>query len=215
MARSLSITISFCLLAIVIFVHICHKVAASEWKGGASATFYGNSGSPFFDAYSLDDGTCSCKKAREYGMCYNNQCFEFIKDPRMTAAINTPGRENTRLCGRCVEIRCIRGKNRGIISSIFDWRNPCYDSNKSIVVSITDSCPTWHSNPSNAQHCNYDKGTHFDLSYWAFIKLADAKFGVIDIKYRFIECPSDTENKLGIKWSKCCDGKRKCIYGGY
>lgn len=215
MTTSKILLIPFCVFALVYLWCIARTVAITAWKKGASATFYGNNGYPFFDSYSLDDGTCSCKKAREYGVCYNDHCFEYIKDPRMTAAINTPGRENTRMCGKCVEIRCVRGKNRGFISSLFDWRNPCYDSNKRIVVSITDSCPTWHANPSNAQHCNYNKGTHFDLSYWAFIKLADAKFGVIDIEYRFIECSKGMENNLGIKWSKCCDGKRQCIYGNF
>jgi hypothetical protein len=184
--------------------------AESSWVKGATATYYGNG-----DGYPLEMGTCSCQKARDYNICYNNRCFETMNDPKMVAAINTPGMENTRLCGKCVKVRCVKGKNRGLVSSKHDWRDPCYDSKKTITVTITDSCPTIHPNPSNAVHCNYHMQSHIDLSFWAFTKLADKEFGIIDIEYKFVPCPLNSERVLGTKWSNCCDGKRRCVYGGY
>lgn len=190
---------------------LCHgAIMGSAWKTGASATFYGNG-----DGYAIHEGTCSCQKARSYGICYNDQCFEYIQNPSMVAAINTPGMENTRLCGKCVEVRCVAGRNRGTKSSLHDWRNPCYEAQKTIVVAITDSCPTNHPNPSNAVNCNYYAHSHLDLSYWAFRQLADPNYGIIDVQYRFVPCPTASEAKLGTKFSKCCDGKRQCLYGGY
>ena len=61
----------------------------------------------------------------------------------------------------------------------------CRDPEASVVVTVTDSCPCYY--PSNAysnkRWCCGDM-PHFDLSAWAFEKLADPKNGVIPLQYR-------------------------------
>ncbi len=54
-----------------------------------------------------------------------------------------------------------------------------------MVVRITDTCPcTYPANAySNKRWCCGDMD-HFDVSVWAFEKLADKKWGVVGIKYR-------------------------------
>lgn len=172
-----------------------------EWKT-ASATFYGNreyNG----DQDAITDGTCACWKASKYGICYNNWCFQSITDPKMVGAINTKGSENTHLCGICVEIKCTSGRYRGLDWSEFGSDKVCYNENDSIIIQITDSCPEIHRNPNNAKYCSVAH-RHFDLSFWAFGKLAEHKWGVIDINYKFVDCPS--QDKLGTKSQECCKG---------
>jgi hypothetical protein len=173
--------------------------AAENWRQG-SVTFYGNAMAPFYDPYPLMEGTCSCKKAHDYGICYNGICFEKIADPKMVAAITRPGMENTRLCGQCFEIRCTAGKYRGLDWSEFGSPNVCRAPQGSIVVQITDSCPTRHPNESNSKYCVYQPPvTHFDLSYWAFERLADPKYGVVDVQYRSVQCPTDDQGAFGTR----------------
>ena len=195
---------------------LCAPAAfAQTWKTG-SVTFYGNAMAPYYDPYPLAIGTCSCQKARDYNICYNNWCFDSISDPKMVGAAATPGLENTRLCGKCVEIRCAPGKYRGLSYSEFGSPNVCYSSKgKSIVITIVDSCPAGHSNPSNKKYCNYYQSMHFDLAYWAFKNLADPKFGVVDVDYRFVNCPVDKMKAFGVKQNTCCNGNRQCVYGTY
>jgi hypothetical protein len=186
-----------------------------RWNPG-SVTFYSNPNPPWNDPYKLDDGSCSCKKARDYGICYNNACFDYINEPKMVGAAATPGIENTRFCGKCVEIRCVPGKYRGLTWSEFGNPNVCYSpKGKSIVVQITDSCPSGHANPSNKKYCNYFKSMHFDIAFSAFGKLAPHKYGVIDVDYRYVNCPWDQQKRFGTKWSKCCDKAKQCLYGNF
>lgn len=194
---------------------LCSALAQNPWQTG-SVTFYGNAMAPYYDPYPLEIGTCSCKKAKDYGICYNNQCFEYIKDPKMVAAIATPGLENTRLCGTCVEMRCVPGKYRGLPWSEFGKPNVCFSNKgKSITVIISDSCPVDHANPNNKKYCNFYQSMHFDLSYWAFKILAEPKYGVVDVEYRFVQCPWDRQKAFGTKWATCCDGTRQCSYGTF
>lgn len=182
---------------------------APLWKP-ASITFYGNKVYNN-DPYPLSDGSCSCKKAKMYGICYNNWCFDTINDPRMVAAINTPGTENTKICGRCVEMKCSSGRYRGKAGSEFGAPNVCYDMKKSIILQITDSCPEGHRNPNNKKYCSM-KHTHFDISFWAFGLIAPHKYGVIDIDYKFVECPKRPRQVLGVVNNTCCGYGRECLY---
>lgn len=65
----------------------------------------------------------------------------------------------------------------------------CYDPEASVVVRIVDTCPCNYPNNfySNKRWCCGDMD-HFDLSIWAFEKLADMKWGVIGLKYRPVSC---------------------------
>ena len=170
----------------------------------ASATFYGNA-----DGYKLEDGTCSCQKAKDSGKCYNDNCFDSLGDDRLVAAINTPGMENTRKCGQCVELRCVPGKNRGRSDSKHDTEDVCLSKDKTITVAITDSCPEDHENNSNQGNCKMSEGTHFDLSFWAFELLAPTEKGVIDLEYQFVQCPGS-----GATFSNCCEDGRQCVTDG-
>lgn len=178
-----------------------------DWRE-ASLTFYGNHDYNG-DKDKLSDGTCSCAKAKAYGICYNNWCFDTIVNKSMVTAINTAGNNNTRLCGKCVEIRCVQGRYRGLDGAMYGRKSVCYDTNKSIIVQITDSCPELHPNPTNRVFCNITH-RHFDLSFWAFGLLAPHKYGVVDAKFRFVPCTQEgTTNR------HCCDSDSKevCEYG--
>lgn len=175
----------------------CFNSTKEEWRK-TSLTFYGNKAYNG-DIYELTDGTCSCLKAKKYGICYNNWCFDKIINKAMVAAINTAGNSNTKMCGKCVEMRCTKGRYRGLSNSQFGMPNVCFNMNKTIVVQITDSCPESHSNPSNKMFCNISH-THFDLSFWAFGLLAPHKYGVIDAMYRFVPCTQ----KITVA-KRCCD----------
>lgn len=177
----------------------------------ASVTFYGNKAYNN-DPYPLMDGTCSCKKARMYGICYNNWCFESIANSKMVAAINTRNYTNTNMCGRCVEMKCTTGKYRGRQWSEFGSTNVCHDMKKRIIVQITDSCPEGHPNPSNKKFCSI-KHTHFDLSFWAFALVAPHQYGVVDVDYRFVKCPVNLKKIIGVVNNTCCASGRQCVLG--
>lgn len=183
---------------------------AANWKP-ASITFYGNADYNN-DPYALTDGTCSCKKAKLYGICYNNWCFDSIGGPKLVAAINTRGIGNTVMCGKCVEIKCTVGRYRGLSWSEFGSTNVCFDMKKRVVLQITDSCPEGHKNPNNIKYCDI-KHRHFDVSFWAFAYIAPHKFGVVDIDYRFVKCPQDLKKSLGVVNNTCCRNGAKCMYG--
>lgn len=170
-----------------------------------TATWYG---APW-DTYQLSDGTCSCSKADLYKECYNGKCFTSITAPYFTAAINTIGLNNTRLCGECVHVRCTKGLRRGKGNSTYGWDDPCREGQSGVTVMITDSCPSGHSNPSNQFHC-HGNTTHFDLSSNAFHVIADMRWGVIDVEWWFTPCP--TEIWLGPSMQDCCKDGRKCFW---
>lgn len=179
------------------------------WKIG-SVTFYGNKNYNQ-DPYTLNDGTCSCYKAKKYGICYRNWCFQDISQPQMVAAINTPGLSNTRMCGRCVVMKCVRGKYRGLDWSEFGKQNVCRDFTRIITVQITDSCPEAHRNPSNKKFCS-NRLRHFDLSFWAFRQLADPKYGVLDIEFKFVKCPPNIKASFGVESNVCCNITHTCLF---
>lgn len=161
-----------------------------------TATFYGN---PAYngDPYGMHEGTCACWKARAYNVCYNDVCFDDIVYPYHVAAVSTPGIENTKECGTCYQVTCVPGDLRGTDHSVLGPWQACLYPNASVVVTVTDSCPCHHPNPNNAYHCCGPK-KHFDLSFWAFEKIARHEFGVIDVEYKRVACP-DT----GVRMAKC------------
>jgi hypothetical protein len=66
-----------------------------------------------------------------------------------------------------------------------------------------------HKNPNNQKYCNM-AFRHFDLSFWAFAHLAPHQFGVIDIEYEFVSCPSDVTKSFGVQPQQCCNGHQTC-----
>eukprot|EP00775_Hariotina_reticulata_P008069 gene8070-8264_t len=92
-------------------------------------------------------------------------------------------------CGACFEISCDQIWIQDNYGQKLDRTYSCYDSSNSVVVRITDTCPcTYPANAySNKRWCCNDMD-HFDVSVWAWEKLADKKWGVIGIKYRQVPC---------------------------
>ncbi|MEW5313055.1 MAG: hypothetical protein WDW38_004649 [Sanguina aurantia] len=78
----------------------------------------------------------------------------------------------------------------------------CWNDQKVITVRIIDQCPCKQVIASNApgksagttQKQDWCCGgqNHFDLSYWAFEKLAHPVYGVMSIDYRPVDCDSQT-----------------------
>ncbi|KAL4422664.1 hypothetical protein ABPG75_008861 [Micractinium tetrahymenae] len=87
-------------------------------------------------------------------------------------------------CGRCYELKC-----RGIQataadgSESWDRHDACYDTSKTIVIKIVDTCPC----KGNEKWCCGDM-PHFDLGNKAFAKLAPQGKGIIGLKFRPIPC---------------------------
>jgi hypothetical protein len=177
---------------ILLFVLIA-QVHAHAW----SATFYGGSDDPNQDK--IEQGSGACWKARAYKECWGGTCFESITGPKLVAAISTRNGENTKKIGKCFRVQCIKGAKRGFSWSFWGIVDPCI-SDESIEVMITDSCPCGK-NADNTQNCCKK---NLDLSKWAFERIADPKWGVIDIETQEVPC-SDPSGKLyGVKLSDCC-----------
>lgn len=67
-----------------------------------------------------------------------------------------------------------------------------------MVIKIVDSCPCEYPDNqySNKRWCCGDMD-HFDLSVWAFEKLADRRWGVIGLEYRRVPCDFKPEDDGG------------------
>lgn len=72
-----------------------------------------------------------------------------------------------------------------------DRQGACYDSSKSMVVTVTDTCPCHYPANfySNKRWCCMDMD-HLDISVYTYDKLADRKWGVIGLEYKPVGCPS-------------------------
>ncbi|GAB4813330.1 hypothetical protein N2152v2_000376 [Parachlorella kessleri] len=110
------------------------------------------------------------------------------------AAIADAAPEFSGSCGQCNEVKCehmtiIDGYNKTIDRT----KGICYDSSKTVVVRTVDACECgavvltcnkrWCCNDNSQTY-----SAHFDISIWAFEKLANTKFGVMGIKYRRVPC---------------------------
>ena len=91
-------------------------------------------------------------------------------------------------CGRCYEVKCVDGIERGTpTSKLGPWKG-CLDAGRrSVVVKITDSCPCFHPNTGNRRWCCGD-ALHLDLSYLAFEAIAQKEMGVVDLQIRAADC---------------------------
>jgi hypothetical protein len=98
-----------------------------------------------------------------------------------------------RACGRCYELQCVG-------AHVPDARSPggfaarcgsaCGAASASVSVRVTDSCPCAYppNEASNRRWCCGDV-PHFDLSAWAFDKLASSRAaGVLGVRFRRVPC---------------------------
>lgn len=93
-------------------------------------------------------------------------------------------------CGRCFEIKCRGFQAVSADGSInLNRYNACYDTNHSIIIKVTDTCPC----DGNANWCCGDM-PHFDLGIDAFSRLASAGQGIIGLYYRSVPCEAVDHN---------------------
>ena len=151
-----------------------------------TATFHGNAAYNG-DPYTLNDGSCACWKAAAYKVCAARRCFDQVTWPYLTAALSTPGMDNTAECGACYRVTCVPGRLRGKRDSELGPWDGCLYPNASVTVMVTDSCPCAHWNPSNKRHCCGPQ-RHVDLSFWAFAKIGKLEQGVVDVDLERVDC---------------------------
>ncbi|GMH41567.1 hypothetical protein BSKO_09477 [Bryopsis sp. KO-2023] len=162
-----------------------------DGKHGADYYSYQNSGrwrqgrSTYFDT--IDNGSCG------YGHQYPGRGTGLD-----IAAISDKHYDYWQSCGRCYEIKCRPMEFYDNYGNHLDRNTACHDPNKIITVTITDVCPCFDPLPwnyaNNKRWCCGDM-EHFDLSWHAFLKLADQKWGVIGTYYRPVTCPYEAFEK--------------------
>eukprot|EP01023_Acetabularia_acetabulum_P025053 TRINITY_DN2403_c0_g1_i1.p2 TRINITY_DN2403_c0_g1~~TRINITY_DN2403_c0_g1_i1.p2 ORF type:complete len:392 (-),score=82.38 TRINITY_DN2403_c0_g1_i1:2119-3294(-) len=159
-----------------IFTVICllgSALAVGDFQYGR-ATFYGNE--PWL--WTIHYGSCG----------YGYLCQDEGTGWDITALPDVfPGYAGS--CGRCYEIQCNPTYFTDGYGATIDRSNVCRDSSSSVVVTVTDTCPCNYATNfySNKRWCCGDMN-HFDLSIWAYEKLAEHRWGVIGLKYREVPC---------------------------
>ncbi|KAI7842555.1 hypothetical protein COHA_003792 [Chlorella ohadii] len=165
MARQVARTLS---LSAVLLVACAAAGAAADsgagWRTGR-ATHYSAPG----DQWTIHDGSCTHK-----------YIWPDIGPGWDAGAISDQNDEFIGSCGRCYEIRCNPIKFKDGYGAELDRKSVCYDPSASVVIQIVDACPCSYPGNyySNKRWCCGDMD-HFDISVWAFEKLADLKWGVI------------------------------------
>ena len=99
---------------------------------------------------------------------------------------------------RCYEVKCDPDSSLPDgYGERMDRSHVCFDPSYSIVVRTVDNCPCNYPNNaySNKRWCCHDNGlTHFDLSIWAFERLAKTSWGVMGIQYQEVSCSKHADN---------------------
>eukprot|EP01025_Chloroclados_australasicus_P009372 TRINITY_DN1359_c0_g1_i1.p1 TRINITY_DN1359_c0_g1~~TRINITY_DN1359_c0_g1_i1.p1 ORF type:complete len:446 (-),score=39.41 TRINITY_DN1359_c0_g1_i1:1167-2372(-) len=167
-------------VAVVVILLHCHvQVHCQDWSIGR-ATFYGNE--PWL--WPIHYGSCG------YGYLCPDEGTGWD-----VAALADVHPEYSGSCGRCYEVQCNPTYFTDGYGQSLDRVNVCRDSSTSVVVTITDTCPCIYATNaySNKRWCCGDMN-HFDLSAWAFEKLAEHRWGVIGLKYRQVACDYQPTN---------------------
>eukprot|EP00887_Chlorella_sp_A99_P004291 scaffold15.g4291.t1 len=146
---------------------------ALAWKVGR-ATYYGAPG----DTWSIHDGSCT-----------HQYLWPDVGTGWDAGAISDQNAAFIGSCGRCYEIKCNPGLFKDGYGTQLDRTTVCRDTAASVVITIVDACPCYYSSNaySNKRWCCGDMD-HFDISVWSFEKLAELKWGVIELLYRPVPC---------------------------
>ncbi|GLC67580.1 atexp4 [Pleodorina starrii] len=154
-----------------------------SWQKGR-ATRYGG----WDDGWNINEGSCG------YG--YLDQDHATGWD---IAAMSDQNWDFEGSCGRCFEVRCDPTWISDNYGESFDRTGVCRDPDASVIVQITDSCPCWYpaNQYSNKRWCCGDM-YHFDMSTWAFEKLAEDRWGVIGIITRSVACDYEPEKRAPV-----------------
>eukprot|EP01025_Chloroclados_australasicus_P038270 TRINITY_DN392_c0_g1_i1.p2 TRINITY_DN392_c0_g1~~TRINITY_DN392_c0_g1_i1.p2 ORF type:complete len:406 (-),score=57.98 TRINITY_DN392_c0_g1_i1:1727-2944(-) len=165
--------------ALVVFISLCGSALCQDWTVGR-ATFYGNE--PWL--WSIHYGSCG------YGYLCPEEGTGWD-----VAALADVHPEYSASCGRCYEVQCNPTYFTDGYGQTLDRVGVCRDASSSVVVTVTDTCPCIYATNaySNKRWCCGDMN-HFDLSVWAFEKLAEHRWGVIGLKYRQVPCDFQPSN---------------------
>ena len=166
----------------------------TQWSP-ATCTNYGPS-----DVFKSDWNTGTGKCWSEASYRPDIPCFDSISPPSYIAAVNTRGMSYTKTIGTCLLVTCVNGPTRGLSYSKYPWPG-CKSGNTSVLVQITDSCPS-DQNESNMQVCAADPlnaARHLDLATPAFLQIAEESAGIVDVLYQQIDCPPG--NPTGVSWA--------------
>ncbi|KAL6768135.1 hypothetical protein ACKKBF_B37940 [Auxenochlorella protothecoides x Auxenochlorella symbiontica] len=169
------------LLAALYLTSVIYAIEVCAWTRGR-ATFYGA------DGYSIHTGSCG------FGFQWPGIGTGFD-----VAAMTDAAPDFTDSCGRCYEVQCDpTPRLLDGFGDLLDRSHVCLDEAASVIVRVTDSCPCRYPDNaySNQKWCCFDHGiTHFDLSVWAFEKLANTTWGVMGIRYREVPCRAEAKKK--------------------
>lgn len=154
--------------------------AAGQWRRGR-ATYYGDE--PWL--WDIHHGSCG------YGYIWEDEPLGWD-----VAALPDVHYEYSGSCGNCYEVACDPSGFSDNYGNYLDRKHACHDSEASVVVRITDTCPCNYAGNSfsNKRWCCGDMD-HFDLSVWAFEKLAPLRWGVVALKYRPVSCDHQPAKK--------------------
>lgn len=160
-------------LAFLALTTLASAGTLTDWTDGI-ATFYGGAQEgmdPNSPSYGTKEGSCGYGKL-DKGTYPFWQVAAFATSNKFFKSI--PGSA----CGTCWEIQCVEGK---------EFKGRCRDGGgKSVVVTITDSCP----------ECGSD---HMDLQALVFDKIAPMALGRINMRYRRVDCTPPSGSGMGMK----------------
>ncbi|KAL4448260.1 hypothetical protein ABPG75_005479 [Micractinium tetrahymenae] len=147
--------------------------ALNAWRPGRG-TYYSAPG----DTWTIHDGSCT-----------HQYIWPDIGTGWDAGAMDDQNPEFIGSCGRCYEIKCNPVKFTDGYGAALDRTSACYDPDASVVITIVDACPCNYAGNyySNKRWCCGDMD-HFDISVWAFERLASTKWGVIALQYRPVSC---------------------------
>lgn len=147
------------------------EAPSGDWETG-TATYYGDAGSGGHCG-----GTELWPEGYASGTGWIDGLYVATASHMWCEKGTSCGNKHSTDCGHCYEVKCT-GTHTNT-----DGYEPC--TGKTVTVAVTDECPGGSANPT---HCTGDVN-HFDLSTKAFKVIGAEQAGVIDIKWRQVDCP--------------------------
>ena len=124
------------------------------------------------------------------GRCYEVRCRTGLIKKDYNASGNYVSIGGTPFYQTAPDLKDVRGRSfPGALSDRFIGAKCWNDTDGSIVVRITDTCPCHRPEAQggyNAPCCG--PNPHFDLSYWAWSRLAHPLYGNMVIQFRPVNC---------------------------